>query len=31
MLVGNNVTAGLWQDRCAGKLLVVVVVVVEMT
>jgi hypothetical protein len=29
MLVGNNVT-GLWQDRCAGKLLVVVVVV-EMT
>jgi hypothetical protein len=30
MLVGNNVT-GLWQDRCAGKLLVVVVVVVEMT
>jgi len=30
MLVENNVT-GLWQDRCAGKLLVVVVAVVVMT
>jgi len=30
MLVGKNVTAGLWQDHYAGKLLVVAAVV-EMT